>query len=68
MEKQVKCPQCKTLTVYSDKNLFRPFCSERCKMLDFGDWASGKYAVPGEKITIPDKSLEQNNEDDDGEL
>jgi endogenous inhibitor of DNA gyrase (YacG/DUF329 family) len=28
----------------------RPFCSERCKLIDLGAWASGRYAVPGERV------------------
>jgi len=27
--------------------MFRPFCSERCKMIDLGAWASDRYVVPG---------------------
>src|SRR4030095_111258 len=41
----VKCPQCGKETEY-EGNEFRPFCSERCKLLDFGAWADEKYALP----------------------
>jgi len=40
----VKCPGCGRETEYKG-NEFRPFCSERCKLLDFGAWADGKYAL-----------------------
>ena len=40
----VKCPHCGTETEY-EGNEFRPFCSERCKLLDFGAWADEKYAL-----------------------
>ena len=43
----VKCPTCGKETEY-EGNEFRPFCSERCKLLDFGAWADEKYAVPAE--------------------
>ena len=43
----VKCPQCGTETEYKG-NEFRPFCSERCKLLDFGAWADEQYALPAE--------------------
>ena len=43
----VKCPRCGIETVY-EGNLFRPFCSERCKLIDLGNWASGKYVIPGD--------------------
>ncbi len=42
---KVKCPRCKTETVYSSKNEFRPFCSERCRLIDLGAWAEGSYVV-----------------------
>ncbi|WP_047395237.1 DNA gyrase inhibitor YacG [Chitinibacter sp. ZOR0017] len=41
----VLCPICKTQTEYSASNPFRPFCSERCKLIDLGEWASEKYRV-----------------------
>ncbi len=42
---QIKCPKCGKESSFSD-NPFRPFCSERCKLLDLGDWLSGSYSVP----------------------
>jgi endogenous inhibitor of DNA gyrase (YacG/DUF329 family) len=32
-----------------EENPWRPFCSERCKMIDLGAWASEEYKVPGKK-------------------
>jgi endogenous inhibitor of DNA gyrase (YacG/DUF329 family) len=46
MQSPVKCPQCRELTTWQD-NPFRPFCSERCKMIDLGQWADGSYRIPG---------------------
>jgi endogenous inhibitor of DNA gyrase (YacG/DUF329 family) len=43
---KVKCPTCKKEVEYSERNLFRPFCSERCQILDLGAWADEKYIVP----------------------
>jgi endogenous inhibitor of DNA gyrase (YacG/DUF329 family) len=43
---KVLCPQCKNEVEYNPKNEFRPFCSERCKLIDLGDWAMEKFAVP----------------------
>jgi len=40
----VKCPGCGRETEY-EGNEFRPFCSERCKLLDFGAWADEQYAL-----------------------
>ena len=57
----VRCPICRS-EVSWEENLHRPFCSERCRLLDLGAWAEGRYRVPGKKIEpedIPD------NDDDD---
>ncbi|MGA8010589.1 MAG: DNA gyrase inhibitor YacG [Thiomonas sp.] len=43
--RKVACPHCGALTVYSTSNPWRPFCSERCKSIDFGAWASESYRV-----------------------
>jgi endogenous inhibitor of DNA gyrase (YacG/DUF329 family) len=48
---KVTCPNCKKTTDYSPENLSRPFCSERCKLIDLGQWADEKYAVPGETVS-----------------
>jgi len=42
----VACPQCQALTPYSTENKYRPFCSERCKLIDLGQWASEGYRIP----------------------
>ena len=42
----VRCPRCGTEVLF-EGNPFRPFCSERCKLIDLGNWASGAYRVPG---------------------
>nr|BFD60858.1 DNA gyrase inhibitor YacG [Bdellovibrio sp. CKG001]BFD64271.1 DNA gyrase inhibitor YacG [Bdellovibrio sp. HM001] len=44
--RQVKCPQCGRLALYSTENPFRPFCSERCRLIDLGEWASESYRIP----------------------
>lgn len=40
------CPNCGIPTSLDKSNLFRPFCSERCRLIDLGEWASGTYSVP----------------------
>ncbi len=47
--KQVACPTCKKLAIYDTNNPFRPFCSQRCKMIDLGDWANENYRIPDSK-------------------
>jgi endogenous inhibitor of DNA gyrase (YacG/DUF329 family) len=45
-ERIVTCPTCGGESVYSPHNAYRPFCSERCKNVDFGAWATENYRVP----------------------
>ena len=42
----VNCPQCGKRIVWDASHPFRPFCSERCKMIDLGAWASESYRIP----------------------
>ena len=46
--KMVVCPQCKGPAVYGPGNPHRPFCCERCKIIDLGVWATDGYAIPGD--------------------
>jgi endogenous inhibitor of DNA gyrase (YacG/DUF329 family) len=39
----LRCPTCRTLVLRSDPNF--PFCSERCRVIDLGKWASGGYVI-----------------------
>jgi endogenous inhibitor of DNA gyrase (YacG/DUF329 family) len=43
---------CKKETTW-DGNPFRPFCSERCRLIDLGKWASEEYRISGEKRDTP---------------
>lgn len=44
----VTCPRCGGESVYAPHNPYRPFCSERCKKMDLGAWASESFRVPAE--------------------
>ena len=55
--KTAPCPRCGQPAVLESANAFRPFCSERCKLLDLARWADGTYRVPCESIdpdALPD--------------
>jgi uncharacterized protein len=41
----VDCPTCARPTEYSPRNPWRPFCSERCRGLDLGAWASERFRI-----------------------
>lgn len=46
--RMVPCPQCQRPTPYSTANRWRPFCSERCRLIDLGQWSTGNYRIPTE--------------------
>ena len=48
----VPCPKCGQLSEFTPSNAFRPFCSELCKMIDLGVWASEGYRI--ESPILPD--------------
>jgi endogenous inhibitor of DNA gyrase (YacG/DUF329 family) len=52
----VKCPTCGKETEY-EGNEFRPFCSERCKLLDFGAWADEDFRLPVESMTPSEEEI-----------
>jgi uncharacterized protein len=41
----VSCPRCGAQVAWLPENPYRPFCSERCKLIDLGAWATEKYRV-----------------------
>ena len=47
----VKCPQCGKPVAWVETQKFRPFCSERCKLIDLGEWASEERVIPGEGVS-----------------
>lgn len=46
--KIVVCPTCGGNSLYAPGNPYRPFCSERCKQIDMGAWASENFRMPAE--------------------
>lgn len=42
----VTCPQCGKEVVWNSDSPYRPFCSERCKLIDLGQWATESYRIP----------------------
>lgn len=53
--KIVSCPACAGPSVYAASNPYRPFCSQRCKNMDFGAWASETFKLPA---TLTDHDTE----------
>ena len=43
----VKCPTCQAAVIWNTESQFRPFCSKKCQMIDFGEWADEEKSIPG---------------------
>jgi len=46
----MRCLICKKIADRSPANRYRPFCSERCQMIDLGLWAGGDYRIAGSPV------------------
>jgi len=63
-DRKVQCPVCKKESAWKD-NPFRPFCSDRCRLMDLGKWASEEYRIAGEKkIPRTEEGAKYNSEDE----
>lgn len=62
----MKCPTCGKPVEFKD-NPFRPFCSERCKLIDLGRWVNEEYRVPGKQVPLDqsDADAPSNSPEDD---
>jgi endogenous inhibitor of DNA gyrase (YacG/DUF329 family) len=63
---KLRCPICKKAVKSNDADF--PFCSDRCRTIDLGKWASGAYVVPspledGEE-QIRDRAPDSSEEDE----
>ena len=50
--RSVPCPTCGRPVEWSAESKWRPFCSERCKLIDLGAWVSEQRVIPGEEIPV----------------
>lgn len=53
MTQRAPCPQCRRPAVLGPDNPWRPFCSERCKLIDLGEWVEGERRIPGDEPAPP---------------
>ncbi|MCW8921483.1 MAG: DNA gyrase inhibitor YacG [Sedimenticola sp.] len=51
MMKTVQCPTCRKSFEWDSKPESRPFCSERCRLIDLGDWLEEKHRIPEDTAT-----------------
>ncbi|WP_115220277.1 DNA gyrase inhibitor YacG [Legionella donaldsonii] len=48
--KKIACPTCGKKNTWCPENTFKPFCSERCKLIDLGEWARETRKIPGDSV------------------
>jgi endogenous inhibitor of DNA gyrase (YacG/DUF329 family) len=66
--KSLRCPTCRALVTAEAGNF--PFCSDRCRLIDLGKWASGGYVIstkindPEELESLAEKTQRELKEDD----
>jgi uncharacterized protein len=60
----MKCPTCRKETK-REGNPFRPFCSERCQLIDLGRWAGGEYRVPSQEKPPEENHFSNGHAEDD---
>lgn len=56
---KLQCPTCKKPVVWNGDYPFRPFCSERCKLIDLGEWASERHKIPGKPLDQLDSEIDE---------
>lgn len=67
-KKFVTCPHCKKPSLFSSENPYRPFCCERCRLIDLGKWANEEYKVESkEPVYIEDEDLMLTEPEDNDE-
>jgi endogenous inhibitor of DNA gyrase (YacG/DUF329 family) len=53
----VACPICSAAVSRTTENRWKPFCSERCKLIDLGDWIDERHRIPGDETDASDEDI-----------
>jgi endogenous inhibitor of DNA gyrase (YacG/DUF329 family) len=61
---KLRCPICKKAVKSADADF--PFCSERCRLIDLGKWASGAYVISS-PVTDAEEAIREDSADEDGD-
>jgi hypothetical protein len=61
--RRVDCPTCGKTVAWDPENRWRPFCSERCKLIDLGEWLTEQHRIPGDPA--PGDPVREPRGDDD---
>jgi len=64
VSRPIRCPTCGRAVEWSESSPWRPFCSERCKLIDLGAWASEERSIPGSTVETEEKP--KTGEDESG--
>jgi endogenous inhibitor of DNA gyrase (YacG/DUF329 family) len=54
----VACPICNKTVAWTSEAKFRPFCSERCKLIDLGEWVMEEKRIVGESVLLDSSTNE----------
>jgi endogenous inhibitor of DNA gyrase (YacG/DUF329 family) len=54
MTTSVSCPVCRKAVAWLAGSTWRPFCSERCRLIDLGDWAAERHVIAGRAADVSD--------------
>jgi len=59
MKNSFRCPTCENKSSFDGDNPWRPFCSERCKLIDLGDWMDESNKIPSDQSDFPNFDVEE---------
>ncbi len=52
--RNARCPHCRKVVEIDQPDF--PFCSQRCRLIDLGQWLDGEFRVPGERVSLPEEA------------
>ena len=58
----VACPTCKRPVTWGEQSPFRPFCSDRCRLIDLGAWFAEEHSIPGQEPSALDEPSDDENQ------
>ncbi len=61
-EKIVKCPNCGKKVAWIETEKFKPFCCERCKLIDLGEWAAEEKVIPGNSLSSDENDIDHSDQ------
>jgi endogenous inhibitor of DNA gyrase (YacG/DUF329 family) len=63
MAMTVKCPTCRRPVEWSAESPYRPFCSDRCRLIDLGAWFDERHKIPDESTPATDEGAAKSPEE-----